>query len=276
MNIKTIFIPTDFSTSSDNAAVYACAMAANTGAKILLYHAYHIPVTSAEVPVMIVSTEELEKNNMDRLKQYRKELIHKTGTKLTIDCFTTPGFAVEEIEELCEEKKPDLVVMGVSGHGQVGHALLGSVTTGVLNHIQVPLLIIPEKAVFKGISNLALAYDYHGDLPEGTIALLKGFINLFKANLQVVHIGPPSEKTDLKEAVSGISLEDSIAGVKHTLHFPENKDIIEGLTEFEEKQRPDLLVMIPKKHSLLSRIFHGSVSKRMAFHTHIPILALHA
>ncbi|HXC05658.1 MAG TPA: universal stress protein, partial [Bacteroidia bacterium] len=179
-------------------------------------------------------------------------------------------------EEYCQSRKPDLVVMGVSGTGKIGHALLGSVTTGVIHEVQVPLLIIPEEAEFKGITNLALAYDYHGDLPAPTLAKLKEFINLFKATLQVVHIGPPNQKAHLEEAVSGIGLEDALAGINHTLHFPENKDVIEGLRDFEEKYKPDMLVMIPRKHSLLERIFHSSVSKRMAFHTHIPILALHA
>ncbi|MFI5148588.1 MAG: universal stress protein [Bacteroidia bacterium] len=276
MKLRNILVPTDFSPAADHAAVYACALAASSGATILLYHTYHIPVSNTEVPVVIVSAEELEQNNLERLKNYKEDLITRTHTSLNIECLTTAGFAVEEIKEVCADKKPDLVVMGISGSGKIGHALLGSVTTGVINQLSTPLLIIPEEAEYKGISNLALAYDYHGELPASTMNQLQGFIDFFKAALQVVHIGPPNQKAHLEEAVSGVGLEDALANVTHTLHFPENKDVIEGLKEFEEKSKPDLLVMIPKKHTMLDWIFHGSVSKRMAFHTHVPILALHA
>jgi nucleotide-binding universal stress UspA family protein len=276
MKIQLILVPTDFSPAADHAAVYACSLAASSKATILLYHTYHIPVATTEVPVMIVSPEELEHNNLSRLKSYKEDLVTRTGTKLKIECLTTAGFAVEEIIELAHDKNPDLVVMGVSGDGKIGHALLGSVSTGVINKLNVPLLLVPEEAEYKGVSNLAMAYDYHGDLPAATISRLKAFIELFKANLQIVHVGPPNQKAHLEEAVSGIGLEDALNGINHTLHFPENKDVIEGLKAFEEKFKPDMLVMIPRKHSLLDWIFHGSVSKRMAFHTHVPILALHA
>jgi hypothetical protein len=32
---------------------------------------------------------------------------------------------------------------------------------------------------------------------------------------------------------------------------------------------------MPRKHSLLSSLFHESNTKKMAFHTHIPVLTLH-
>ena len=36
-----------------------------------------------------------------------------------------------------------------------------------------------------------------------------------------------------------------------------------------------MLVVIPRKHKLLSTLFHESPTKRMAFHITKPLLALH-
>jgi nucleotide-binding universal stress UspA family protein len=37
----------------------------------------------------------------------------------------------------------------------------------------------------------------------------------------------------------------------------------------------DMLIMLPKKHSFFASLFHKSQSKEMAYHSHIPLLALH-
>ena len=35
-----------------------------------------------------------------------------------------------------------------------------------------------------------------------------------------------------------------------------------------------MLAIIPHRYKLFERIFHKSISKSLAFHTHIPLLAL--
>jgi len=37
----------------------------------------------------------------------------------------------------------DLVVLGARGHGAVGSALLGSVSTWILHHVHLPVAVVP-------------------------------------------------------------------------------------------------------------------------------------
>ena len=271
--MKTILVPTDFSEPSKNALEYASSLAKAMQAKLILYHAYHIPVPTTEMPVMIISPEELEKSNLERLEIFRKEVLKDTS--VPVECLISPGFAVDEVCELAEEKNVDLIVMGISASAKLEHVILGSVTTGVLQDTKKPLLVVPDNASFSIPRKIAFACDYNSPVNPSPIKVLKEFVKLFKAELFVIHVGAPDEEVVLAEAISGIRLENELDGIIHTLHFPSNPNIIEGLTEFQESHQIDLLVMIPKRHSLLSRIFHPSNTKRMAFHTHVPILALH-
>ncbi len=271
--MKTILVPTDFSDASKKALDYAISLAGLMQAKIILYHAYHIPVPTTEMPVMIISPEELEKNNSERLGLFKKEVAKNAAVE--IECITSPGFAVDEICEIALEKDVNLIVMGITGTSKLEHIILGSVTTGVLKDSKKPLLIIPDNATYKTPKKIAFACDYHDPIGISHIQQLKYFVKLFDAELFVIHVELPDEKILVKEAISGVRLEDELEGISHSLHFPTHTNIIDGLNEFQQSHQIDLLIMIPKKHSLISRIFHSSNTKQMAFHTHIPILALH-
>ena len=59
--MKTILAATDFSDSAQNAVEYAASMAELTEAKLILFHAYHVPIVASEVPTMMFTLNEMEK-----------------------------------------------------------------------------------------------------------------------------------------------------------------------------------------------------------------------
>ncbi len=275
MNIKKILVPVDFSPSSDNAAAYACLLAKNIGATLTLFHAYQIPALSTDMPVMAIAPQALEDSNRANLEVFRDTLLTREGKGLTIICKVSPGFAVDEIGDFSKEEGVDLLVMGISGSGKIAHALMGSVTTGVMKHVPKPLLIVPEEARFTPPSKIAFANDYEGTLKPETVNLLSGIVNHFKSSLLVIHVGNPNEKTNDNLSLGGYKLQEQLKNIPLALYFPTYSDVIDGLMEFERDQDINLLVMVPRHHNLLSRIFHGSTARKMAYHTHIPILAIH-
>jgi len=52
------------------------------------------------------------------------------------------GMAGETIAAVAEEGKYDMVIMGTHGHGSLARLVMGSVTTQVLAHCGVPVLLI--------------------------------------------------------------------------------------------------------------------------------------
>ncbi|HEV7231651.1 MAG TPA: universal stress protein [Bacteroidia bacterium] len=274
MKFQTLFVPTDFSEAADNSANYAIALAQELKASVILYHAYHIPVPTPEMPIMVISPQQLEKDNLQRLDHLRNKLLKKSGAKVHIECVCSPGFAADEITDISEARKADLIVMGISGSGPFAHALLGSVTTNMLRKISTPLLIVPEKAKFKGLSKIAFACDYEFGISPKTISKLKDFVKIFRAHLLVVGIREPQGELTATSINDGHFLEMELHGIPHSVFSPMNSDVTAGLLEFEDSHKVDLLVMVPRKHSFFSRIFHASNTKEMVFHSHTPILAL--
>ena len=57
--------------------------------------------------------------------------------------------------------------------------------------------------------------------------------------------------------------------------FLDYDDIENGLEEFAETNKLDLLITVPKRHNIIDKLFHKSHSKNLVLHTHVPVMAMH-
>jgi nucleotide-binding universal stress UspA family protein len=49
----------------------------------------------------------------------------------------------------------------------------------------------------------------------------------------------------------------------------------EGISEFAEKNNIDLIITLPKKHSVLERLFEKSTTRELIHQTKIPMMCIH-
>lgn len=273
--MKTILVPTDYSQAANNALYYAIELAKLNKSKIILFHAYHVPMPTGEVPVMLVHPDELEKENLDRIKKLEREITKKTSNEIKVECFVRAGFVPDEIVSVVKEKNISLIVMGVKGESKMSRVLMGSNTVAVMKKTQTPVLAIPAECRFKKPSKIVLAYDFNAPLSKEILKKMKNFISLFKSKLLVLDVVKPEEVPVYDNAVAGLKLENSLRDIEHSLYFPEGEDIVEEINSFVETYEADWLVMIPHKHKFFSGLFHQSNTRKMTFHTHIPLLSLH-
>jgi nucleotide-binding universal stress UspA family protein len=80
--MKTIIVPTDFSPIATNAMNFAADMATNINASLMLLHVYQVPVSMTDVPVVMVSAEELRKSSEAKLQEIKDAVTHITSGKL--------------------------------------------------------------------------------------------------------------------------------------------------------------------------------------------------
>src|SRR5258705_3759955 len=113
--MKTIIVPTDFSSISNNAMDYAVGLAKQTGSSLLLFHAYQLPVSMTDVPIVLISVEDLQKNAETKMAEVKRSLEQATGGGIKIYAETKLGDIVDELEDLCNRIKPFALVMGTKG-----------------------------------------------------------------------------------------------------------------------------------------------------------------
>ncbi len=269
--MKTILVATDFSAVSRNATVYAAQLAKALGAKIILFHTYNIPTTVMDIAFMMVSVEEMQKENEDRIKKDADRLFASFGVE--VEWLVRIGIPSDEIKILADEKNADLIIMAVSGEG-ASNKFIGSTTLNTLQKSKQPVLTIPHNANFNKISKVIYATDLsYLAKPELFLVLFK-IIKVFGANLHVLHIQVPGKKLE-EEANAKQKLDALFQDIDHEFSIMDAESIMLGINQFSQKNKPDLLVMTAHKHNFLERIFGKNYTREMLHETTIPLLVLH-
>ena len=96
------------------------------------------------------------------------------------------------------------------------------------------------------------------------------------AKLYILNVEKEKEDIEVDKAIQMMKMENHFDDIEHTHHLPIDDDLIHGLKSFVAEHEIDMIAMIPHKHNLLSRMFKESNTKKMAFHSEIPLLTLHS
>lgn len=269
--MKTILVITDYSQPAKNAGLYAAALAKQFKAKLILFHVFNLPMVSSDVPFPALTAKELEKENKEMLKKEASAL--KKKYNVNVEVKTAAGLAVSEILELEKKLKPDLIVAGMKGKSNAARILIGSTVTDLIRKTNTPVLVIPEKKKFHVPEKILLACDYVAPILPGTIASAKEFAKKFGSEIYVVNVVSNSQAAP-ERAKAGVELEKELGNLNYVYYFPHKKDVIKGMDYFLHRHKTDLIAMIPHKHNLFERMFGKSITRRMVFHTRVPLLAL--
>ena len=116
--MKTIIVPTDFSPVATNAMNFAADMAANINASLMLLHVYQVPVSLSDVPVVMVSPDELRKSSETKLQELKNDMKGIASKKIKIYTEARMGDIADELEDVCKHVQPFAVTPDPANNGQ--------------------------------------------------------------------------------------------------------------------------------------------------------------
>lgn len=257
-----VIIPVDFSETSLNAARYTAKMlAGKEDALAILYNNYE---NEDDLDICINYQESL-----------KKEFI-KAGVK-NVECEREMGGdLIENISRLAHTIRASLIVMGITGKSAVRAAMFGSNTLKLIDKNLYPVMIVPPDAVYRGISNVAFASDFKNVENTTPSVLIGSVLEMFNPKLHIVHVNKdiyvslPVELQEEKKKMQGMFSNFNI-----DFYFITMNDFFEALDNFIKDYNIDMVITVPKHQSNASSIFKSTHTKRLAYHSHIPILAAH-
>jgi len=271
--MKNIVVPVDFSTTAANAAEFAGNLAAFYGAEVWLYHAYEIPIALSEFAYPVVDISEMQKAADHEMEILKENTEAKLRTEVPMHTKAEMNVLQLGLSNFCDEIKPDLVIIGLSGKNSLARLIVGSNTIRAINDLRYPLLVIPPKAEFIPVRKIGFACDYREMGISTPVALLKKIVKDFHAELHVLNV-------DNRHA-NGVTVDESyqidelLKDTKAEYHSVEAREVTEGINWFIDKEKLDWITVIPKKHRLLETIFKRSHTRELVFHTHTPVLCIH-
>lgn len=272
--MKTILVPTDFSSASANALRYAGAIAGQTGAELVVLHVV-FPNEGVDNNVYAAFwTDDYlvqrEKELNDWVKRQRRG---QSSPEIKTHCECLVGFPIPSIVETSDKYHADLIVMGTTGATGLRGVLLGSVAAGMIGRTNVPVLVVPKKAQFYPGSAAVFATDFHFRIEPMGLKTLHELLGLHQKALKVVHIldKPGDHKDKEKEA----ALVRKLGDIPFDLHYLHDRDAAQAISNFIETTDAGLLIAVAHEHSLLYKIFNESLTRKLAHRINVPLLALH-
>jgi nucleotide-binding universal stress UspA family protein len=135
--MKNILLPTDFSENAQAAARYAAQLARQSGARLIILHAYN-PLASL---ASLDGVDKPEETVQAQLDAKAHELHDAYGVSITR--LLKPGFAPDEVLALARRVKADLIVLGAQGLSHQHDTLMGRVAIELVGNEEFPVICIP-------------------------------------------------------------------------------------------------------------------------------------
>lgn len=273
--MKTILLATDFSPAGNNAVKYGCAMAKKLSANVVVVHAYSLPLGGYDSMAPLEVISEMQTASRDALRDFKKELIVEFGSGFDIDIYAGAGSSEGIISEAAQKYSAALVVVGIVAQaGAFKKHLTGSTVTDVIHDLTIPVLIVPEASRFREISSVVFAFDPHEEKDSTPAMMVKQFANLFSAKLELLSVLPMPIDDKLAEKVK-IKAQVLFADALHKttiIHAPDVKKGLEGALNISTA---DLVLIHPKRHGFLSRLFESGTAARLVYALKTPMLSFH-
>lgn len=274
--MKKFLVPTDFSETSKNAAKYAAQMAAGIpGAKVILINISDkftagsdgSPLTETKRDRRIILQQALAHvaEEMQSLANVEIEFVIEEGTSL-----------VETLDRYVRHQGVNMIVMGITGASRLEQLFIGSNTLDMVDAGVCPVMIIPPDAQFRPIRNVLFASDFKDVETTVPAVPVKSVLDLFRASLHIVNVDS-EHYVDITDEFKAqrVKLEAILGNYQPEFYFIRQYDFLDAVSQFTQDKNIDVIVTVPKEHSFLSGLFKTSHTKKLAYHSHVPIIAIH-
>ena len=151
---------------------------------------------------------------------------------------------------------------------------MGSVTTDILRHRKIPLLIVPASATFKSPQHILFACDNPWMENPQVLHPLKDIARLFAAEIEVYMVDEPQAIPGQPQQPRPSNLETHLGKIKHVYTFEMAEGVRERILEAIKENKSDMLAMIPHHHSVWAYLFDHSDTLSIALQTTVPMLVL--
>jgi nucleotide-binding universal stress UspA family protein len=275
-----IIVPTDFSPNATRAIDYAVQLAKTGKASLMIIHASDKlmgPGLEAGLPFTEYN-QRITDDAFANLELVKKGIEQAEQIKVETELYS--GAVVDAVVTAAKETGAGLIIMGTMGINSIKDTLFGTNTSAVIAGSDVPVLAIPLEYSWTTPRNFLLALNnFHeaGAMVQPAFDLARIFSSAVK--LVVFTDEEEASAADFMADAQAIrEAEEKLKGL-----FPDiviNTEHLSGryfedtIGKYTEEHATDVLAMTTHKRSLLGNIFNRSITRKMSYHTKVPLLAI--
>ncbi len=271
-----VILTTDFTDASLMAMTYAIELLSKFEDKVeyQLMHAFKPMAPYVETgAIPVLENDAWKEESMDRLEEVSDNIKEKYD--IAIQNTMVRGGVLEAVKELEDKEEVDLVVMATREKNAFQRLTFGSNTVDVGTHIHTPVLAIPKESKYRVPKKIVFATDLKPlDIDFDSFLFFKDLVKTYGMKLQVLHVFHSEKEKDEKPQLKNTAMHRYLEDLDHE-HCPiVSSDTYKGISKFIDENKPDILVVIPRDRSFFGKLFHASITSKMAYHAEIPMLIL--
>lgn len=278
--MKTILVPTDFSTYAQRALDVAYQIALQAKAEICLLNIcqmndYTDPLLGTGLTPNAINeyTQQVKKTVQDAMDNI---IAQEKYARVIIRPVVEFGSLSSQINTTAERVGATLIVMGTKGATGLNELLLGSNTERIIRTARYPLLAVPftEKETPFSLKNVVLPTTLQPNQHK-TMHELVRWQAFYDFKVHLLYINNPQ---NFQEDANTAKIADKLAqdaGLKNyefytSAAFNEENAIF----EFAKQREADMIVMGTNQRTGFAHFFLGSLTEDVVNHTEIPILSV--
>lgn len=263
---------TDFSDVAENAVNYAGKIAQITGKKLILYHAFSIPLHASNTLFPVSFYEGLIAKAEDKLLQKAALLSKEYDIEVVTEC----SFSVFEdrLAFLIQKYDAMLLIMGMAP-SSLEQDLLGNTTSSVIKHIKIPVFAVPNGVSFSSIKTILFACDTPSQIPQEVQQRLTELALTLRASIEIFSVDEHLDgitRSDVYQPVT--EKNEQHEGVTYYYKNVRSTAVIDTIKKEIKAIQADMLIMAPRQYGFWEALVHRSKTRLMASGLEIPLLSL--
>ncbi|WP_310394180.1 universal stress protein [Hymenobacter sp.] len=270
----SLVVLTDFFAVTNRALSYAAGLAVPLNAQLVLLH---VRYDGMPIP------EGYDGHHSARGERKTDRALLQLAADQTVptEVDVAEGFLPAALTEAVRRHHPLLMVLARPSDATEPTKLFTSVVMDLLRHAPHPLLLVPTVGWDKfPPRRLLLAVDGQpfAFADQDHQEVLSRLLHATRATLDVVHVTDDDQARPADGAVLATVRANDLVNVfaESRLHEVYSPKVVAGVLEEAARQEADMLVVVARRHSLLSSLFHSSVTARLIQESPIPMLILPA
>ncbi len=276
-SLKSILVPTDFSSHSELAMKQAESVARAFSSQLEILHVTDFEKVAADYSGHRGSKESLIKviENEAELKVNRL-IKERNWNGLKVIGINITGSAIDRIVHVAKSRKTDVVLMATRGRGNATDFVLGSTTYKVIRTAPCPVLSIPNPKADLQLESVLFTTDFSNNSYMAYEHAVS-FAKQYNSRLTILHVAD-ANTPDLDVVEQRFTALKSAAHAEGVLNVTstiiKDRDASDGIKNFVDKNGVSLIVIATHGHGGVKQYFLGSTTVDVITRSQVPVLLI--
>lgn len=260
--MKNILVPVGSSENSGSNLQYAIDLAKAIDANVYVVSVFQeLSKVAGLSKVNAILKEETE--------QHLDEVVSKVDHKgVSVIAHPIKGEVLEGINRVNKQVPIDLMVLAPRSNSIKEEVFLGKTSGKLLKHTNIPILVVPEGAVFSEPKTMLMAFKNGNFEKDYMLEPVHKFVNYFQTQVHMLHVETPESTEELMQVT------ENLKALQTTYTVAENATTFQAVLEHFQHFHPDMLCVVRRRRGFFKKLWEKNEIMKREFHTSKPLLVL--